>query len=86
MHSAVMGELACGTLKNRVRFLAGLALLPFVEEATPSVVMEFMERHNLPGRGLGWGDMQLLASAKLSDAKLLSRDRRLSKIGMSLLI
>lgn len=83
-HSAVVGELACGNLKNRSQFLSDLILLPAATEATPSLTLEFIERHGLSGSGLGWVDVQLLASAKLSDARLLSRDRRLGKVAVRL--
>jgi hypothetical protein len=40
-------------------------------------VLAFVERQALMGRGLGWVDMHLLASASASGEKILTRDRRL---------
>ncbi len=79
MHTAVLGELACGTLPNRAVLLADLDLIPKATEATPDEAMAFIERNALSGKGLGWVDIQLLASARLSSSTLLTKDKRLSK-------
>jgi hypothetical protein len=42
-------------------------------------VLTFIERHRLMGRGIGWIDVHLLASAALGNTLLWSRDRRLSE-------
>jgi predicted nucleic acid-binding protein len=39
-----------------------------------------IERHQLMGRGIGWVDVHLLASAKLSGCHLWTLDRRLAVI------
>lgn len=76
-HSVVIGELACGTLKNRHRFLGNLKILPAALEATSAEVMDLIEAHALWGKGIGYSDVQILASALISNAKLLTLDRRL---------
>jgi len=40
--------------------------------------MTFVDAHRLAGRGLGWVDMHLLASAALAHTSLWSLDRRLA--------
>ena len=41
-HPAVIGELACGSLKNRQEFLENLSRLKSVTEAETEEVMEFV--------------------------------------------
>ena len=79
MHPFVLGELACGNLENRSEVLKLLGDLPVAPTATDSEALNFIERHVLMGRGIGYIDVHLLASAALdSVARLWTRDRRLS--------
>lgn len=63
VHPFVVGEVACGHLTRRAEILAALESLPKAPVVEHSVVLTFIERHGLMGRGLGWVDMHLLASA-----------------------
>lgn len=83
LHPAVIGELACGSLKNR-SLLEDLANLPQVTQASDSEVMAFLERNRLYGRGVGWVDLHLLASAMLTNCPFWTADRRLSEISHEL--
>lgn len=83
-HPFVMGELACGNLSNRGELLALFAELPLVTIATNEEVMHLIERQKLNGKGLGWIDMNLLASALISRIPLWTRDRRLAAIAKTL--
>ena len=47
-------------------------------------VLTFVERHRLMGRGVGWVDVHLLASAALESVLLWRLDRRLAAIARSL--
>jgi len=79
MHPFVLGELACGNLKDRGRMLRLLDELPSAPTATDPEALEFIERRALMGRGLGYLDVHLLAATALhGDAWLWTRDRRLS--------
>lgn len=84
IHPFVIGELACGALRNRDQVLALLQALPEVNTAEHSEVIAFLDRGRLYGRGIGWIDAHLLASARLSDAPLWTLDRRLSRIAAAL--
>jgi len=53
MHPFVVGELACGNLKNRREILQLLGDLPGAPVASDREVLEFIERRALMGRGLG---------------------------------
>ena len=83
-HPFVVGELACGTLRNRDEILTLLQALPEAQVAEHEEVMRMVERQRLHGQGIGWIDAHLLASARLSRAALWTLDRRLSKIAAPL--
>jgi len=77
VHPFIVGELACGHLANRAEILDALKALPKAPVVEHSAVLAFVESHALMGRGLGWVDMHLLASASASGERILTRDRRL---------
>ncbi len=78
-HPFVVGELACGNLKNRGDILKLLGDLPAAPTAADIEVLEFIERRALMGRGIGYIDVHLLAAAVLSgDTRLWTRDKRLA--------
>lgn len=83
-HPFIIGELACGSLQRRSEILALLQKLPHVPLASHDEVLTFIERHRLMGRGIGWIDAHLLASAALARTLLWSRDRRLSYVARML--
>jgi predicted nucleic acid-binding protein len=83
-HPFVVGELACGRLKNRHEVLGLLASLPQVRRAEPEEVLAFVESNGLGGSGIGWIDAHLLASARLSHVPLWTLDRRLASVAHSL--
>ncbi|MGA2027021.1 MAG: type II toxin-antitoxin system VapC family toxin [Syntrophobacteraceae bacterium] len=76
-HSFIIGELACGNLENRSEILSLLHALPMAIHAEHHEVMELIETHSLMGKGLGYIDMHLLASAFLTDVPLWTLDRKL---------
>jgi predicted nucleic acid-binding protein len=76
-HPCVLGELACGSINRRERFLTQLFRLPRLPEARFEQVMALIEKRRLWGKGLTWVDAQVLASALLSGAWLWTRDKRL---------
>ena len=77
-HPFVIGELACGNLKERRRTLADLALLAAGPVTIENEVLHLLEAHNLFGKGLGWVDLHLLASAKLAGWWLWTLDAALA--------
>jgi predicted nucleic acid-binding protein len=84
-HPFVIGELACGSIHNRKQVLSLLARLASVPEVRHEEAMEFLERHELMRRGLGFVDVHLLASTALATpAKLWTRDRRLALVATEL--
>ena len=83
-HDFVIGEIACGNLKNRQELLSLLSYLPKCELASHDEVLFFIERHRLMGRGIGYVDACLLAAATLSSAQIWTRDKRLGAIAEDL--
>ena len=80
----VRGEVACGTMNQRELILGEMELLPQASEARHHEVMHLIEAHALHGRGLGFIDLHLLASARLSHSPLLTRDKRLAMVAIEL--
>lgn len=76
-HPFVVGELACGNLRNRARILSDLKALPSALSATHEEVMRLVEDRKLWGLGMGWIDGHLLASALLSNCEFWTLDGRL---------
>jgi predicted nucleic acid-binding protein len=83
-HPWVIGELACGNLRDRSRLIQLLKGLPQAPLAMDAEVMLLIERHQWMGRGIGWIDAHLLASTLLASARLWSGDGRLSLIATEL--
>jgi predicted nucleic acid-binding protein len=75
MHSAVLGELACGTLPNRRELLSLWSALPRAAEVSFAEALRLIEEKRLLGKGLGWTDILLIGSTLLSPARLWTRDR-----------
>ena len=83
-HSFVIGELACGNLRNRQEILSLLQALPMAIHAEHEEVMRLIEERRLMGKGLGYVDMHLLASSLLTGISLWTLDKRLSEISLAL--
>ncbi len=80
IHPWIIGELACGNLHDRKHILELLSSLPKAHTATTNEVLFFIEQHFLMGRGIGYVDVHLLASARLSQVRLWTHDKRLVSI------
>jgi len=85
-HPFVVGELACGHLKNRDEILALLDALPEARVADQHEVLHVIHRHRLYARRLGWVDAHLLASALLNRSRLWTLDKPLNKAARALRI
>lgn len=79
IHSFVIGELAVGYLSPRDLILEMLRDLDHVVTADDDEVLRLVERERLFGLGLGYVDVHLLASSRLTPGTWLwTRDRRLA--------
>jgi predicted nucleic acid-binding protein len=85
MHPFVVGEIACGGLRDRDLVLDLMQDLPAALVATPDEVLKFIGIHALHGKGIGYVDVHLLASVALTPgASLWTRDARLQQMAVSL--
>jgi len=84
MHPFVSGALACGNLKSRGAILSALGALPSAKLASHAEVLQMIEERRLWGRGLGWVDMQLLASALLSHSGFRTLEKKLGEAATEL--
>ena len=78
-HPFIVGELACGNLKNRNEILTYLQSLPMTILAEDQEVLRCIEDHRLMGKGLGYIDVHLIASAVLTNVLLWTLDKTLDK-------
>jgi predicted nucleic acid-binding protein len=85
-HPFILGELACENLKNRTEIISLLQDLPMASRADDNdEVIQFIENHQLMGKGLGYIDIHLLMSALLTGIPLWTIDKRLHEVSLSLL-
>ena len=84
-HPIVIGELACGGIPDRARFLRMMDSIPQVREGTHREVRDFIETQRLISRGIGFMDAHLLYSVTAQpDALLWTRDMSLNRIARQL--
>lgn len=84
MHPYIVGEIACGSLSKRVPTLELLQQLPMTPVAESDEVLGYIENHKLHGKGIGYVDVHLLASAAIGGTRLWTRDRRLHAMAVRL--
>ena len=81
IHPLIIGELACGNLQNRSELLRLWQSLESMPTLTDEETLFFIDKNQLMGKGVGYIDIQLLASIKLSKGvKLWTLDKRLAAI------
>jgi predicted nucleic acid-binding protein len=78
VHPMVIGEIACGKSGNRAEVLELLGHLPVMTVASDAEALEFIERRELMGRGIGYVDVHLLASAALAEVPIWTNDGTLA--------
>lgn len=83
-HPFIIGELACGNLKNRKEILALLHALTIIDMVENQEMLAFIEKHQLMGKGLGLVDIQILSSALLNNVQLWTLDKRLQQASIKL--
>ena len=78
-HPFIIGELACGNLRNRNEILSLLEALPCAAIGQHEEVLLLVSERSLYGKGLGWIDMHLIASALIHDCSLWTLDKSLHR-------
>ena len=85
MHPFVIGEIACGNLRDRESVLELLQDLPAAVVADGDEVLQFIDRHVLHGKGIGYVDVHLLTSVALTEgASVWTRDMKLHRVAAAL--
>jgi len=83
-HDFVLGELLIGDKGGRKQLIADYALMHQSPIVPHREVMEFVRHRRLHGRGIGWIDAHLLASALVAGASLWTADPRLAAVATEL--
>ena len=84
VHPFVLGEIALGAVTPRAEVLRHLGTLDRPRVAEHGEVLALVERVPLWGRGIGWVDAHLLASALLDRLHLWTLDRHLGLVARQL--
>jgi hypothetical protein len=85
-HPFIIAELACGNFKNRNEIFGLLSNLPSISTISIEEYFIFAEKNKLFGLGLGFVDINLLASSLISKCTLYTKDKTLLSIAHSLKI
>jgi len=76
-HPLIIAELACVNLKNRNEIIMLLQYLPMASTIEFNEFLIFIDRNQLMGKGIGYVDIHLLASARLTGVPLWTADKKL---------
>lgn len=83
-HELVYGELLIGDRSGRGHFLALYEKYPQAPPVAHAAVVEFVRARRLNGRGVGWIDVHLLASAVVGGFQLWTADSRFADVATEL--
>ena len=83
-HHFVYGELLIGDRGGRKQLLANYEQMHQAPVVSHAEVVEFVRGRRLHGRGVGWIDAHLLASALVGRLKLWTTDPRLAAVAKEL--
>jgi predicted nucleic acid-binding protein len=83
-HELVAGELLVGDRGGRHELLAAYDRIYRASSVPHTEVIEFVRHRKLNGRGIGWIDVHLLASALVSRVRLWTADSRLQSLASEL--
>ncbi len=77
----IVAEVACGTPPNRKAIINMLSELESIPVATQDELLAMLDAQQLYGRGCGFVDLSLLASAHLSEKTLIwTHDKRFEQL------
>jgi predicted nucleic acid-binding protein len=79
-HPFIIGELACGRLTNRSEILSLLQSLPTSTIIDFEEYLHFVNSHRLMGKGIGFVDIHILASAYIDSNFLWTLDKKLHTV------
>ena len=85
-HPFIIGELACGNIKNQYEIMNLLNDLPSIDALDHCDIMDFIEYRKIMNKGIGYMDVHLLGSALVSETPLWTFDKALRKIANELCV
>jgi len=83
-HELVYGELLIGDRGGRKDFLAAYAKMLQAATIPHDEIVTFVREQRLHGRGVGWIDVHLLASAIVGQMKVWTADPRFAEVAKEL--
>ena len=83
-HELIYGELLIGDRGGRKKLLAGYERMHQASMLPHHEIVAFVRDRDLHGRGVGWIDVHLLASALVSRSQLWTADPRFSAMATEL--
>ena len=84
IHPFVFGEMSCGNISNRKEVLSLLRTLKSIDLVLDEEVFILIENRKLFGKGLGFIDVHLLASAMIHHVPIWTRDKELKRVAREL--
>jgi len=84
LHPWVLGELVLGGLGSQRSAIMDLRHLPAAPVVSDGEVLDLILERRLTGRGIGWVDTNLLASALVAAGDLWTLDTRLARTARDL--
>jgi predicted nucleic acid-binding protein len=79
-HDFILGELLIGDKGGRQALLTDYALMHRAPVVPHQEIVAFVRHRRLQGRGIGWVDTHLLASALVAGVSLWTADSRLAAV------
>lgn len=83
-HELIYGELLIGDIGGRKLLLSNYASILYAPTVQHSDLVSFAKARRLHGRGAGWIDIHLLASALVANMQFWTADSRLAAIAEEL--
>jgi hypothetical protein len=83
-HELIYGELLIGDRGGRAKFLTSYEKMHQASMVSHGEVVAFVRDRNLHGRGVGWIDIHLLASAIVDGLQLWTADPRFATVAKEL--
>jgi predicted nucleic acid-binding protein len=83
-HELIYGELLIGDSGGRAKMLDTYAMFPYAAIVRHHEVVAFVRTRRLHGRGIGWIDVHLLASAIAGRHQLWTADADLAAVAREL--
>ena len=83
-HDFVYGELLIGDRGGRAKLLGAYKGMRQATSVPNPEVVEFVRHRKINGRGIGWIDAHLLASAIVANCTLWSADRPLAAVALNI--